>query len=198
MGRISGNDEDLLHALIDHSVWADLAEEFGTDAVDRLRHSLAPSSGRQKSKGATGKGSAAGTRAKGSARYTLYTDGGSSGNPGPSGGGGIVLDESGTEIDSFSEYFGEATNNVAEYRALLAGIDRCILLKCTHVDIRMDSELLVKQILGTYRVKSPHLKPLHQAVKKKLSGLRFTVSHVPREQNQRADHLAGQAISRRR
>lgn len=128
-------------------------------------------------------------------RYLLFTDGASRGNPGEAGAGAVVLDQDGNDLIHFSRYLGTCTNNVAEYNALLLGLEQAALLGCTQLDIRLDSELIVRQIQGRYKVKNETLKPLYQEVVKRLASLsNWTISHVPRAQNRQADELANIAI----
>lgn len=192
----------LIRDLLDHHVWVELSARHGEPAVARLRKTLEAKLDRQaappRKKKSGGQGAGGGTVPRGNAgKVMLYCDGGSRGNPGPAGGGGEILDEEGGQLLSFSVYFGRATNNVAEYRALIEGIDRVRQLGARFVEIRLDSELLVKQIRGEYKVKSPHLAPLHGEVMEKLRGLAYSIRHVPREENRVADALAGEAIENR-
>lgn len=128
----------------------------------------------------------------------LYTDGASRGNPGDAGAGIVVLDDRGREILAQGKYLGTCTNNVAEYQALLLGLTEASRLGDGTIDIFLDSQLIVRQIQGVYRVKSSDLQPLFAQVKELLSSFAdFTVSHIPREQNKRADQLANQGINNR-
>lgn len=142
---------------------------------------------------ATPSPSAAGTRC------TLFSDGASRGNPGPAGAGYVILDEQGRELAAEGLFLGHCTNNVAEYRALLAGLAAAERLSCRRVDLRLDSELIVRQLQGRYQVKHPALKPLYQEVRDRLGRLpSWGVAHVPRAQNVRADQLANQGIDRKK
>lgn len=128
-------------------------------------------------------------------KLTLFTDGASRGNPGEAGAGVLILDEQGREIYAQGVYLGCCTNNVAEYRALLFGIQEAIDLGGEEIDIRLDSELIVRQIQGLYKVKNAKLMELFSEVMKKLGKFKkYTVVHVRREKNYRADGLANQAI----
>lgn len=131
-------------------------------------------------------------------RALLHTDGGSRGNPGPSGIGFALLVDDSRELITLSEggaFIGEATNNVAEYHALLWGLKNAAALDVKHVDIRADSELLVKQIKGEYKVKNEGIKPLYREAQELLSSFAaFTITHVYREDNARADMLANEAM----
>ncbi len=125
----------------------------------------------------------------------LFTDGASRGNPGQAGAGAVLFDTAGHELAARSLYLGECTNNVAEYRALLLGLQAALELDCTELEIRLDSELIVRQLQGRYQVKNEVLKPLFQEVKKLLLQLEsWSVAHVPRAQNKRADQLANQGV----
>lgn len=125
----------------------------------------------------------------------LYSDGASRGNPGEAGAGIVVLDEQGIELVAAGQYLGQCTNNEAEYRALLLGLEKCAQFGSGRLKVNLDSELIVKQIRGEYKVKHPNLKPLFEQAKQKLTGFAsYTVSHVRREKNRRADQLANRAI----
>jgi len=128
-------------------------------------------------------------------RLTVYTDGAARGNPGPAGAGVYIQDEHGAPVDEAAEFLGEATNNVAEYHALLLGLQRALELGATTVEIRSDSELLVRQMTGEYRVKNLRLRDLHgraRALQKQFESVDFV--HVGRERNRDADRLANRAI----
>ena len=128
-------------------------------------------------------------------RLIIYTDGASRGNPGPAAIGVVVRDGSGRILDTISLCLGHATNNQAEYRAIIAGLEKALALGASHVDVRSDSELVVRQLTGEYKVKNSDLKPLFQKVeglRSRLFGL--TVSYIPREDNQDADRLANEAL----
>ncbi|OQX19395.1 MAG: hypothetical protein BWK76_04610 [Desulfobulbaceae bacterium A2] len=129
----------------------------------------------------------------------MFSDGASRGNPGPAGAGYVILDEQGRELAAEGIFLGHCTNNVAEYRALLAGLAAAERLSCRRIDLRLDSELIVRQLQGRYQVKHPALKPLYQEVRDRLGRLpSWGVAHVPRAQNARADQLANQGIDQRR
>ncbi len=125
----------------------------------------------------------------------LFTDGASRGNPGEAGAGSVLLESNGQELAARSLYLGQCTNNVAEYKALLLGLQSALELGCKKVEIFLDSQLIVRQIQGQYKVKHPTLKPLFFEVKELLAKIEnWSVAHVPREQNKRADELANQGI----
>lgn len=131
-------------------------------------------------------------------RLTVYVDGASRGNPGPSAIGVAIEDEKGGPQVRISSYIGETTNNQAEYAALITGLREATRLKAEHVDIKTDSELMVRQVQGSYRVRNANLRPLFDEVKQRLASFRsFTISHIPRSQNGTADALANQALDTR-
>ena len=124
-----------------------------------------------------------------------YIDGGARGNPGPAGYGVRIEDEAGTLIDEFHGFLGSATNNIAEYNGLLAALRYAQQHGHRKVRIKSDSELLVKQMKGEYRVKNAGLQPLYQEARTMAEGLeRIVYEHVRREQNKDADRLANLAM----
>ena len=126
-----------------------------------------------------------------------YTDGGSRGNPGPAGYGVRLEDAHGALVAELSGALGVATNNVAEYHGLLAALEWARDHRVTNLRVRSDSELLVKQMNGLYRVKHPGLQPLHRQARLLAHELgRVTFEHVRREQNAEADRLANEAMDR--
>jgi ribonuclease HI len=128
-------------------------------------------------------------------RLTVYTDGASSGNPGPASIGAVIRDGQGRVVSRISRRIGYATNNQAEYRAIIAALEEALRLGAEEVDIKSDSELVVKQLKGRYRVKKATLRPLYQEVVRLIGSLKaFTITHIPREQNREADRLAGKAL----
>ena len=128
----------------------------------------------------------------------LWTDGGARGNPGPAGAGAILKAPDGTVLAAESHYLGHTTNNVAEYRALLLGLERALALGVRRIEVRADSELLIKQLLGEYRVKNEGLKPLFAEAKAFLARFdSYVLTHVRRELNAEADQLANDGIDRR-
>ncbi len=125
---------------------------------------------------------------------TLYSDGASLGNPGPAGAGFVLSTEDGETVAEGSLPLPIVTSNVAEYRALIAGVQEAVRRGVRKLHVFSDSELLCRQLTGAYRVKSPALKPLYQQVRGLLSKFaEFGVEHVPREENRRADALAARA-----
>lgn len=124
-----------------------------------------------------------------------YADGASRGNPGPSSYGVIVYDDAGKELHTGSRALGHGTNNQAEYEGAIAALEAALGLGAADVTLRMDSQLIVRQLEGRYRVRNPKLKPLHNrllALRPRFQ--RFTVEHVPREENKVADRLANEAL----
>lgn len=133
-----------------------------------------------------------------SERFVIYTDGASRGNPGPASLGAIVYRRSGDglePVESLAEAIGVATNNEAEYTAVIAGLEAARRAGADDVEVRADSLLLVKQLTGEYRVKAAGLKPLFKRAKGLLEGFsRSKVVHVRREDNMEADALANAAL----
>ena len=127
----------------------------------------------------------------------LWTDGAARGNPGPAGIGAILKSPSGEVLYTGSEFLGHTTNNVAEYKAVLLGLNGALAQGIDRLEVRADSELLIKQLKGEYRVKSPGLRPLFEEARRLIS--RFTsvkLTHIRRELNGEADRLANQGIYR--
>ncbi len=128
-------------------------------------------------------------------KLKIFTDGGARGNPGPAGIGGVVYDESGQVLAEISEYIGETTNNQAEYKALLATLEKARELGATEVDCYADSLLMVNQLKGQWKVKNADLQPLvvqAHNLKTQIGTVRYF--HVPREQNTAADAQVNKAI----
>ena len=130
-------------------------------------------------------------------KIKLYTDGGARGNPGPAGIGAVIFDEKENVIAEVSKYIGEATNNQAEYRALIAGLTKAKELGVLELEVFLDSELVVKQINREYRVKDQHLAPLFLEVYNISLGFKKIVfKHIRREKNELADKLVNQALDK--
>jgi ribonuclease HI len=128
-------------------------------------------------------------------RVIIGADGASRGNPGPAAIGATIKNEQGQVVARISRQIGIATNNQAEYQALIAALTEAIRLGARKVDISLDSELVVRQISGQYRVKNAALKPLLQEVKRLTGRLEaFTITHVPGKQNVAAHRLADMAL----
>jgi len=126
-----------------------------------------------------------------------HCDGGSRGNPGPSGFGAVIIDSTGLPLAELSEFLGIRTNNFAEYSGLLAVLEWTIKNRYTHLKVVSDSELMVKQIQGKYKVNSDDLRPLWQQARQRIAQLDgFEISHALRHKNKEADALANQAMDR--
>jgi ribonuclease HI len=133
----------------------------------------------------------------GPSRVIVNCDGAARGNPGPAGAGAIVVDESGAVLAEVAEGLGETTNNVAEYTAVIRGLEEAKRLGAREVLLRSDSQLLINQLTGRYRVKAPHLQPLHKQVRDLMRAFaRVDLEHVPRERNAAADSLANLGVDR--
>lgn len=125
----------------------------------------------------------------------IHTDGGARGNPGPAGIGVVFFSSSGEVLYSFKAYIGEATNNIAEYKALIKALEEAVRLGYEELVINMDSELVVRQMQGRYKIKEPTLKVLSgQVLALSNRFKKITYHHVPREENQEADRLVNEAI----
>jgi ribonuclease HI/probable phosphoglycerate mutase len=129
--------------------------------------------------------------------WKIFTDGASRGNPGPASIGAVLYDGAGREAHTVSRGIGRATNNEAEYRAAIAGLEAAFALGARNVELQMDSELVVRQLTFRYKVRNARLRPLFE----RLVDLRrrfdsFDVQAIPRERNKRADQLANQALDR--
>jgi ribonuclease HI len=125
----------------------------------------------------------------------VNVDGGSRGNPGPAGVAAVVTDPSGNDLAERAATIGEATNNVAEYRALLLGIELAKQLGADEVELVADSMLIVEQVRGNWKVKQAHLRPLREQVIEALEGFRsWSIRHVKRGENERADQLLNDAL----
>ena len=130
-------------------------------------------------------------------KWVIHADGASRGNPGPSSVGAVIYDDSGRELHTVSQRIGRATNNEAEYRAAIAGLEAALALGAKDVELRMDSELVVRQLDSRYKVRNPSLRKLFGRVKDlQWRFASFEVSHVRREGNRRADQLANEALDR--
>ena len=128
-------------------------------------------------------------------KATLYADGGSRGNPGPAASGAVLYDERGEVLEEIGTFLGVATNNVAEWTALIEGLEAAIARGVDDLTVRMDSELVVKQLAGVYRVKHPGLIPLHARAKVLLRKFaQVDVAHVRRKDNAAADAVVNQIL----
>ena len=128
-------------------------------------------------------------------KLVVNVDGGSRGNPGPAAIAAVVQDAGGEVLEERGEQIGRATNNVAEYRALLLGIERAAALGAGELELVGDSELIVKQVKGEYKVKDATMRELHAEVKRALAGFdSWSIRHVRREHNAEADRLVNEAL----
>ncbi len=125
----------------------------------------------------------------------LHVDGGARGNPGPAAIGVVISDTDGEVVEELSETIGPATNNVAEYRAVLRALERARELEATELEIIGDSELIARQLTGAYKVKHPSMRPLYEQAQAALRDFeRWRIRTVPRAQNARADALVNAAL----
>jgi ribonuclease HI len=130
-----------------------------------------------------------------SERLVVHVDGGARGNPGPAAIAAVLSEPGGDLVEEHAEAIGHATNNVAEYRALLLGIERARALGARELELVGDSELIARQVRGEYRVKDAGLRPLHARVAEALRAFdRWTIRNVPRAENARADRLVNDAL----
>ena len=128
-------------------------------------------------------------------KLVVHVDGGARGNPGPAAAAAVLSTPGGDIVDEAHEYLGVATNNVAEYRGLLLGLQRARALGADEVEVVNDSELVAKQVNGVYKVKHPDMRPLHAEALKVLQGFaRWSIRSVPRAENAAADALVNQAL----
>ena len=135
--------------------------------------------------------------AKKTKQLDIYTDGGSRGNPGPAGIGVVIMNSDGLVVEKISEYIGETTNNQAEYNALILGLQEARFFKAKSVHCYLDSELIVKQLNGQYRVKNQNMKPLFALVQSLIKNFeKVKFKHIPREKNEEADKLVNVALDK--
>ena len=128
----------------------------------------------------------------------IQTDGASRGNPGESGAGAVICDSRGRTLKELKQYLGMATNNVAEYRAAILALEKALELGAKRVTLSLDSDLVVRQLRGEYRVREPHLRALHQKAQEVLNRFsQYSILYIPREENRRADQLANEAIDQK-
>ncbi len=128
-------------------------------------------------------------------KVVVHVDGGSRGNPGPAAAAAVVSTPDGEVVDEAARTLGRTTNNVAEYRGLLLGLERAAALGADEVEVINDSELIAHQVNGRYKVKHPDMKPLHAEALRALGGFeRWSIRPVPRAQNADADALVNQAL----
>ena len=127
---------------------------------------------------------------------SLYVDGGSRGNPGPAGIGVVVRDKNGKKVKEFNKYIGVTTNNIAEYNAVIYGLQEALIEKAEEVELNMDSELVARQLKGEYKVKNSNIRPLFEQALHLLSGFKkFHIKNIKRENNKEADKLVNKAIN---
>lgn len=127
-------------------------------------------------------------------KLIINTDGGARGNPGPAGVGVVFSDEKGQVLESYKKYIGEATNNSAEYQGLIFALEKASKMEVQEIECRLDSELIVKQLKGEYKVKDADLKGLHATVQELIFFKPVKFVHVRREKNKLADKLVNEAI----
>jgi ribonuclease HI len=128
-------------------------------------------------------------------KVIVHVDGGARGNPGPAAIGVVVSDPDGTVLDEVAETIGVASNNVAEYQAVLKGVERAMALGADEIELVNDSELIARQLTGAYKVKHPAMRPLYeQAITALRPFARWQIRTVPRAQNARADALVNAAL----
>ena len=128
-------------------------------------------------------------------KLVVHVDGGSRGNPGPAAAAAVLSTPDGDVVDEAARTLGSTTNNVAEYRGLLLGLERAAALGATEVDVINDSELIAHQVTGRYKVKHPDMKPLHAEATRRLQQFTsWSMRNVPRAQNADADALVNQAL----
>lgn len=134
----------------------------------------------------------------GGARLRVFSDGAARGNPGPAGAGAVIESADGRVLARLGRYLGRATNNQAEYQGLILGLERAIEMGGREVEVFADSELLVRQLRGEYRVRNEGLLPLWQRARELLAHFeRVRLAHIPREQNVEADEMSNRAIDER-
>jgi len=130
-------------------------------------------------------------------KQTIFTDGGARGNPGPAAIGVVIKNEQGDNLAAFGKYIGETTNNQAEYRALVAAIEKAEELGATELDCFADSELMIKQLNREYKVRDPDLAPLFLKIWNSCTKLKkVTFTHIRREKNKEADKLVNEALDK--
>jgi ribonuclease HI len=128
-------------------------------------------------------------------KLIIYTDGAARGNPGPAAIGVVLKDEAGATVATISRCLGATTNNQAEYTAIIAGLEKAVGMGCKQVLLKSDSELVVKQLNGQYKVKNAELRIMYQKAVRLIGQLeKFTAANIPREQNKQADALANKAL----
>ena len=186
---MAGQDSDLAYALrllASGSPLAEVYKEAGFASRKKLADALFDLSEEVSSRELSGS----------PLKVIAYSDGASIGNPGQAGCGALITAEDGTELLEENRYIGRATNNVAEYEAAILALEKARELGAVELELRLDSELVAKQIKGEYRVKDPNLAKLHQRLKKIAKHFdKLTVTHIDRKLNKKADNLANLAIA---
>ena len=129
-------------------------------------------------------------------KLSVYIDGGARGNPGPAGIGIVTKDEKGKTVREFSKYIGIATNNIAEYNAVIYGLQEALIERADEIELNIDSELVAQQLKGEYRVKNNNIKPLFEQALHLISGFKkVDIKHISRDKNKEADKLVNKAIN---
>jgi len=129
-------------------------------------------------------------------KLSIYVDGGSRGNPGPAGIGVVLKDGKGKAVKEFNKYIGVTTNNVAEYNAVIYGLQEALIEKADEIELYLDSELVAQQLKGEYRVKNSNIRPLFEQALHLISGFKKAdIKHIAREKNKEADKLVNKAIN---
>ncbi len=129
-------------------------------------------------------------------KLIIYVDGGSRGNPGPAGIGVAIFDKNGSKVKEFNKFIGVTTNNIAEYNAVIYGLQEALIEKADEVELNLDSELVSQQLKGEYRVKNLSLRPLFEQALHLISGFKkIDIKHINREKNKVADKLVNKAIN---
>jgi len=184
--------QHVIHRLAEQLTDADLDRLFPDTPAQAIRDLLV---GTKKKTLPRVVAAADGTKLKNLISCKLFTDGASRGNPGQAGAGAVLLDDDGQELVTRAKYLGRCTNNVAEYKALILGLRSAREIGCSRLEVFMDSELIVRQITGRYKVKNATLKPLFTEAQELLKQFRHViVTHIPRAENARADELANRGI----
>jgi ribonuclease HI len=130
--------------------------------------------------------------------FCIHADGASRGNPGEAGAGAVISDSRGRTLKELKVYLGIASNNEAEYQAAILALERALELGVKRVTLFLDSELVVRQLRGEYRVREPRLKSLHQKARETLNRFsQYSILSIPREENRRADQLANEAVEQK-
>jgi len=189
MSKVANDGRNLAHALELLSLGRRIEEvwkEAGFSSQKQLSEALMSLSGHVSREG----------RSRARLKIVAHSDGASIGNPGEAGCGALLLSEDGSELSEESRYLGRATNNVAEYEGAILALEKARELGASEVELRLDSELVARQIKGEYRVKNPALADLYQRLKRTAKHFdKFEVKLISRKHNKRADSLANLAIA---